>query len=345
MLFIVEYIWVDAFGNLRSKARTLDDLKFPDWNFDGSSTGQAPSDKSEIILAPRKHYINPLMKDTNVNEGASENVEYHFVLCDCYDDEMKPTKTNTRHNANEIFELVKDYLPWYGLEQEYVLYNVETRRPLGWPKGINSFPVPQGQYYCGVGADNVFGRDIINEHYELCLKMGLDISGINAEVMPGQWEFQVGPCEGIDASDQMYMARYMLQRVCEKYNVYVSFDSKPEKGVFGNEWNGSGCHTNYSTIAMREDGGLEHIYSAIKKLEDKHKEHIEVYGNNRDRLVGALETSDINKFTYGVADRTASVRIPLAVHKEGKGYLEDRRPASDCDPYVVTSKIAETTLL
>ncbi len=342
MLYIVEYIWVDAYGNLRSKARTLDEFKFPSWNFDGSSTGQADSDKSEIIIVPRKHYINPLMEST---EDGENSIEHHFVLCECFDENMKPIETNTRYNANLIFEQVEDHHPWYGLEQEYVLYDMETRRPLGWPKGINSFPAPQGQYYCGVGADNVFGRNIVNEHYELCLKMGLNISGVNAEVMPGQWEFQVGPCEGIDAGDQMYMARYMLQRICEKYHIYVSFDPKPEKGAHSTQWNGSGCHTNYSTQKMREDNGIDHIYKAIEKLGEKHEEHIKVYGDNRDRLVGALETSDINRFTYGVSDRTASIRIPLAVLKDGKGYLEDRRPASDCDPYVVTSKIAETTLL
>lgn len=338
MLYIVEYIWVDAFGNLRSKARTLNDLNFPNWNFDGSSTGQASTNKSEIIIVPRKHYPNPLGINTN-------DIEYHFVLCDCYDENMKPIDTNTRHNANIIFEQVKDQYPWFGLEQEYVLYNTETYRPLGWPKYINSYPAPQGQYYCGVGANNVFGRHIVEEHYKLCLEMGIPISGINAEVMPGQWEFQVGPCEGIDAGDQMYMARYMLLRVCEKYNVYVSFHPKPEKGSPGNKWNGSGCHTNYSTQKMRQDGGLEHIYNAIEKLSEKHQEHIAVYGDNRDRLVGTLETSDINKFTYGISDRSASVRIPIAVQHEGRGYFEDRRPASNCDPYIVTSKIAETTLL
>jgi glutamine synthetase len=335
MITIAEYIWIDAFGNLRSKAKTVDGAaNIPHWSFDGSSTGQALNDKSEVILVPRKTYINPFIED--------KDIRGIFVLCDCYDENMKPIELNSRYKANIIFEQVKEQKPWFGLEQEYVLYNIETKRPLGWPKGINSFPAPQGRYYCGVGADNVFGRHIVNDHYKMCLKMGLKISGINAEVMPGQWEFQVGPCEGIDSGDQMYMARYVLQRICEKYHVYVSFDPKPEKG---DDWNGSGCHTNYSTEAMRNDGGIKHIYDAIEKLKAKHIEHIEVYGNNRDRLTGRLETSNINTFTYGISDRTASVRIPLVVKQEGKGYFEDRRPASDCDPYVVTSKIAETTLL
>ena len=160
--------------------------------------------------------------------------------------------------------------------------------------------------------------------------------------MLGQWEFQIGPVEGIDACDQLWIARYILEKICEEYNVYVSYDPKPIKGE---SWNGSGCHVNYSTIDTRCKNGINVIYSYIAKLSKCHEEHIKVYGNNDERLIGKLETSSINQFTYGVADRTASIRIPYDVNNNGKGYLEDRRPASDIDPYIVLSKLVKTTLI
>jgi len=331
MVKIAEYIWIDAYGKLRSKARTLsDDVtndKLPQWNFDGSSTGQAVGTDSEIILIPQMACPDPFRGETDI-----------LVICDCYDRYMNSIPTNTRHNAEKIFELVKAEKPWFGLEQEYVLYSINGR-PLGWPESGN--PEAQGKYYCGVGTGKAFGRTIVEEHYEKCLFAGLSISGINGEVMPGQWEYQVGPCEGISAGDHMWLARYILERICEKHNVIVDIRPKPEKG----DWNGSGCHVNFSTETMRQPGGLKEIYSAINKLSSKHIEHLKVYGDNAERLTGIHETSSVHKFSHGVADRTASIRIPLLVERAGYGYFEDRRPASDCDPYLVTAKIAETTLL
>jgi glutamine synthetase len=197
-------------------------------------------------------------------------------------------------------------------------------------------------YCAAVGADNAFGRLIVESHYRACLYAGIKISGINGEVLPGQWEFQVGPVQGIHAGDELWLARFIMHRVCEDFGVVASFDPKPIAG----DWNGSGCHCNYSTKAMREDGGYKVILGAIEKLSKKHKEHIAVYGEgNERRLTGKHETADIHTFSYGVANRGASIRIPREAERNGKGYFEDRRPASNSDPYKVTSKIFDTTIV
>jgi len=251
-----------------------------------------------------------------------------------------PIPTNTRRAAKATFDKALAEEPWFGIEQEYTLFNKDKVTPLGWPVG--GFPGPQGPYYCGVGAENAWGRDVADLHYKCCLHAGVKIAGQNAEVMPGQWEFQIGPCEGIDQGDHLWMARYLMVRVTEELGCCVSFDPKPVPG----DWNGAGCHTNYSTLKMREAGGYATIIEAIEKLGKKHEEHIAAYGTgNERRLTGAHETAPIDKFSYGVANRGASVRIPRTAEKDGCGYFEDRRPASNCDPYVVTAKVFETTCL
>ena len=342
---VAEYIWIDINLNLRSKSRTIffdgkerskfleNNLTFPEWNFDGSSTGQAESSDSEIILKPVSFFKDPLRLDLFLN------IDCYLVLCDCYDKNDKAITSNTRFNANEIFEneKVKKEKIWFGLEQEYILYNLKTNRILGWPK--NGLPKPQGKYYCGIGADRTFGRKIIEEHYYKCLIANIKIAGINEEVLPGQWEFQIGPCEGIQAADQLWIARYILQRVCEKYKIKASFKPKPKV-----KWNGSGLHANISTTTIRESTNMDNINDAINKLEKNHSEHIKVYGDNSKRLSGFHETSRIDKFTSGIADRTASIRIPSSVFKTKNFYIEDRRPSSDCDPYPMTSIIAKTIL-
>ncbi|CAG8687155.1 13752_t:CDS:2, partial [Dentiscutata heterogama] len=296
-----EYIWIDGDGGLRAKTKTLDQKptdvsQLPEWNFDGSSTNQAPGDNSDVLLRPASIFKDPFRRGDNI-----------LVLCECYNNDGTPNKTNYRHSCAKIMQTYTDCHPWFGIEQEYTLFDLENN-VLGWPKG--GFPGPQGPYYCSVGANVAFGRDIVEAHYRACL-------------------YAVGPCEGIDMGDHLWMARFLLKRVAEDFGAVVSFHPKPIKG----DWNGAGCHTNYSTHAMREEGGLKAIYDAIDKMSTRHAEHIAVYGEDNDqRLTGHHETGHISQFSFGVANRGASIRIPRHVAAEGKGYLEDRRPASNIDP-------------
>lgn len=295
----------------------------------GSSTGQAPGHDSEVLLRPVRIFPDPFRGGANI-----------LVLCDCLAPDMTPIPSNTRAGADAAFNKALGEIPWFGLEQEYTLFNKDKKTPLGWPK--SGYPGAQGPYYCSAGAENAFGRAVVEAHYRACMYAGVIISGINAEVLPGQWEYQVGPCVGIESGDHCWMARFIMYRVCEDFGVVVSFDPKPIPG----DWNGSGCHTNFSTEAMRNDGGYTAIIAAIEKLGKKHKEHIELYGEgNARRLTGAHETANINTFAYGVANRGASIRIPRDAERMKKGYFEDRRPAANCDPYVVTAKIFDTTCL
>jgi len=338
---LAEYVWIGGLGNTgsdyRCKTRTLQIngkptlQDFPVWNYDGSSTGQAPGKDSEIYLKPVALFADPFRGGPHV-----------LVLCEsCLPDgKLTPIPTNTRREADKIMTAVAKHVPWFGIEQEYTLFHSDMHTPFGWPK--NGFPRPQGPFYCSVGAENAFGRRISDSHYKACLYAGINVSGSNGEVMPGQWEYQVGPCTGIDSGDHLTMSRYIMQRVCEDFGVLCSFDPKPIPG----DWNGAGCHTNYSTQAMRDDNGYSYIIDAVEKLGRKHMEHIAAYGSgNERRLTGAHETAPIDKFSYGVAHRGASVRIPRQAKIDQKGYFEDRRPASNMDPYIVTAKIAKTTLL
>jgi len=235
-------------------------------------------------------------------------------------------------------EKVREFHPWFGLEQEYTL--MQNNWPLGWPQG--GYPNLHGRYYCSVGAEFIFGRKIVEHHYRACLHAGIRVGGTNSEGMPGQWEFQVGPSEGIQIGDDLWMARYILLRVAELYGVSVSFHPKPMPG----EWSGSGLHANFSTFAMREPGGLAEIKKAIEKLSHKHMQHMSLYGaNNQERLTGKEETSHYDVFTWGCGDRNSSVRINRKTEKDGKGWLEDRRPGANADPYVVIAILVKTICL
>jgi len=335
---MAEYIWIDGSGEgIRSKCRTMETEPMspkdcPTWNFDGSSTYQAEGSNSDMYLEPVAIFRDPFRGGKN-----------KLVLCEVYKFDHSPAGTNRRKSCNEAMQAAKDQKPWFGIEQEYTLLDYD-KHPFGWPK--NGFPGPQGPYYCGVGANKVYGRDIVEAHYRACLYAGVKIAGCNAEVMPAQWEFQVGPSEGIDMGDHLWMARYIMYRVAEEFGVVVTLDPKPVIG----DWNGAGAHCNYSTLAMRQEGGLAVIEAAIEKLSKNHAKHIRAYDphqgkDNERRLTGEHETSNIHDFSAGVANRGCSIRIPRQVSEDGYGYLEDRRPSSNCDPYAVTEVIVRTTCL
>lgn len=332
------YVWIDGTGeHLRSKTKTLTFVpkhpsELPVWDYDGSSTYQAEGSNSDVYLHPVAIYKDPFRGGNN-----------RMVLCETYRFNHKPTDSNKRHSLVKALEKTTHLMPWFGLEQEYTFLDIDGH-PFGWPK--QGFPGPQGPYYCGVGATKAYGRDIVEAHYRACMYAGINISGTNAEVMPGQWEFQIGPCEGVDIGDQVWMARYVLQRVAEDYGVVASFDPKPMPG----DWNGAGAHTNFSTKPMRESGGLKHIEDAIVKLSQQHQRHIMAYDpkqgkDNERRLTGLHETSHISDFSAGVANRGASIRIPRQVAEQKQGYLEDRRPSSNCDPYSVADALIRTICL
>ncbi len=314
---------------LRSKTKILNDTiksvnDLPDWGFDGSSTMQATGTDSDCMLKPVKIIPDPIRGGNNL-----------IVLCEVFNADGTVHITNTRAKLREVAEKYKDQKSWFGIEQEYTLF--QGIKPLGWPD--NGFPAPQGGYYCGVGSDEVFGRPIVEAHMDACLNAGLEMSGINAEVMPAQWEFQIGPLGPLEAADQTWLARWLLYRIGENFKVSATLHPKPVSG----DWNGAGAHTNFSTKAMRMDGGMKVIEEACKKLSKNHSEHMAMYGaHNEERMTGLHETCKIDEFRYGISDRGASVRIPLLTAQEGKGYLEDRRPSANMDPNVVCAKMIET---
>tara|TARA_B100001765_G_scaffold11646_1_gene6905 strand:- start:378 stop:1379 length:1002 start_codon:yes stop_codon:yes gene_type:complete len=331
---MAEYIWIDGYeptANLRSKTKILDNAvssvsDLPSWGFDGSSTLQAEGIDSDCMLKPVWFCKDPLRGGDNV-----------LVMNEVCNPDGSPHKSNTRAPLVELAEKFKDHDPWFGIEQEYTL--MDGKQPLGWPD--EGYPErPQGPYYCSVGSEDVAGRDIVEDHMHACLDAGIEISGINAEVMLGQWEYQVGPVGALEAGDQLWVARWLLERIGEDYGARVELHPKPIKG----DWNGSGAHINYSTVAMREPGGLKVIEEACEKLGQNIDKHIAVYGADNDqRLTGLHETCSISEFRYGVSDRGASIRIPMGTQNDGCGYLEDRRPASNVDPYKACAALIDTT--
>jgi glutamine synthetase len=326
VVYKAEYIWIDGTeptARLRSKTKILaDGADLPIWGFDGSSTNQAPGKNSDCVLRPVFTCPDPLRGDPHV-----------LVMCEVLLTDMTPHVTNTRAQLEAVAEKYANQEPLFGIEQEYTFF--EDGRPMGFPAG--GFPAPQGFYYCGVGADEVFGRDVVEAHLDACLIAGLGISGINAEVMPGQWEFQVGPLGPLEVSDQLWVARWLLYRIAEEFGVSATLDPKPVKG----DWNGAGAHTNFSTKAMRES--YDPIIAACEALGKKAEMHVKAYGADIEhRLTGMHETAPWHQFSYGVSDRGSSIRIPWQVEIDKKGYIEDRRPNANMDPYTVTRLITDT---
>lgn len=340
---MAEYIWLDGtvpVRMMRSKARVVEISgktaklqDFPEWSFDGSSTCQAEGGDSDCILKAVNFVKDPIRGEGN-----------YIVIAEVFNPDGTPHESNSRAQLRAVLDAgASDQNPWIGFEQEYTLFRENI--PLGWPS--HGFPAPQGPYYCGVGSEQIFGRDIVEEHAEVCVQAGLLFYGINAEVMPGQWEFQVG-YRGIDSedagvlnvTDHVWIARWLLHRVSEDYDVHVSLDNKPIKG----DWNGAGMHTNFSTDDTRDKKkGRQAIADAVKKLGTKHDRHIPLYGHKlAERLTGDHETSSIHEFSAGDADRGSSIRIPKPVAQKGYGYIEDRRPGANSDPYLVAARITAT---
>ncbi|MBK8348319.1 MAG: glutamine synthetase beta-grasp domain-containing protein [Saprospiraceae bacterium] len=326
----LEYVWLDGYKptqSLRSKTKIVENFSgnladCERWCFDGSSTQQAPGGSSDCLLDPVFICNDPQRKNG------------YLVMCEVLSPDGSPHPTNGRAT---IADDDNDF--WFGFEQEYFLWNPDLNKPLGFP--ANGFPAPQGQYYCSVGAANAFGRNIVEEHLDVCLDAGLNVEGINAEVAAGQWEFQIFAKGAKAAGDQVWIARYLLERIGEKYGVVINWHCKP----LGNlDWNGSGMHANFSNSVLRTCGD-KYIYEQIcEAFRPVVKEHIAVYGaDNHLRLTGAHETQSIDQFSFGISDRGASIRIPIGTVERGwKGWLEDRRPNSAADPYKVASRIIKT---
>ena len=318
---VLEYIWLDGYKpepSLRSKIKVTKDETPPDWSFDGSSTQQAEGGSSDCLLLPVQTYDGPLFAD-------------NLVMCEVQTGEHETHVSNMRAAAAKI---VTDEW-WFGFEQEY-FFTDEKGEPLGWENGT---PRPQGDYYCGVGASNVEGREISELHLEACLEAGIELTGTNAEVALGQWEYQCFG-KGIKAADDLWVSRYLLYKIAEDFGVGVNIHPKPKTG----DWNGSGMHTNFSNDEMRTNGSESLYTSLCEKLGEVHDDAIISYGSDNDmRLTGLHETQSIDKFSYGISDRGASIRIPIhTVEHNWNGYLEDRRPASNADPYRIINHIVGT---
>lgn len=345
MTVLAEYIWIDGTeptAQLRSKTKVLHDLDvetvlnsgppgnlsaefFSEWSADGSSTNQAPGDRSDILLRPVR-----VTKDPFRPSGV-------LVLCEVFTSDGEPHATNTRALMRRVMdEGGAAQEAWFGFEQEYTFMRTDGR-PYGFPTG--GYAAPQGPYYCAVGPHNIKGRPVYEEILTRCVDAGLRISGVNWEVMPGQAEIQVGVAEDMLAADQVWIARWIMVRVGEDHDVIVSFDPKPARG----DWNGAGMHTNFSTRAMRGPGGLDHIKVACDAFGERIQAHLDEYGHGyQDRLTGRHETASYREFRYGVSDRTASIRIPLHVADKGNGYMEDRRPNANGDPYRIAARMLKT---
>ena len=321
---ILEYIWLDCNNNYRSKIKIVNETvtkleQVPKWNYDGSSTGQATLEHSEVELVPLKIYKHKYDKSFPI-----------LVLCDTYN--PKTNEVSSYIKAKIVFDKYINEIPMFGLEQEFFMFDYRSNTILDCENGYES-----GKNYCGNGKQCSKTRHYLVGVLYLCLNLDIKLTGMNYEVAPGQAEFQV--CNiGIDACFDLLMLRFILIRVGESYNIKPNWEPKPLK-----EENGSGCHINFSTDKMRKTILEKNLLSIIKdmclKLKKTHDYFInEVYGNdNKKRLTGTCETSSYKEFTVKHGSRGASIRIP----KNGN-YFEDRRPGSNIDPYLACSELLKT---
>ena len=329
----LEYIWLDGYKptqSLRSKTMVRSDFggtleECPNWVFDGSSTEQAPGGASDCILKPVMIIPDP------------DKANGYLVMCEVLNADGTPHESNGRATIDEGDD---DTDFWFGFEQEYFLWDPETNLPPGFPPG--GYPPPQGPYYCSVGAKNAYCRNMVDEHLDICLEAGLNVEGINAEVAAGQWEYQIFAKGAKRAGDEIWLSRYLLERTGEKYGLSINWHPKP---LGDTDWNGSGMHANFSNEEMRTSGKEETFTKICEEFGKNIERHISVYGaDNHHRLTGKHETQSIDQFSYGVSDRGASIRIPVSTMEDGWiGRLEDRRPASNADPYKVAAAIVKTT--
>ena len=346
-MIITEYVWISDYKLpiIRSKVRVLPELHTLctdqlldlelDWSYDGSSTGEASAEKNtEVVLKPVKVYIDPLHEST-------ESVKYYIVLCETYNcDGITPCLNNNRRSTVDILERNKDNKELFGIEQEYfVLPHPYDSKPM---IDLMDTYEASGKYYCGVGTKHISHteRVIVDEHIKACAAAGVHIFGTNKEVAPHQWEYQIGTCTGLEVADDLWIARYLIERISEKYGMYVTLHPKPFNS---DRYNGSGAHTNVSTDLLRNSTDHTTILGLVEKLERVHSEHMELYGDyNNLRMSGTCETSSFEQFTYGVGSRSSSVRIPTKTWDNKCGYIEDRRPSANMDPYLVVAKIIDT---
>ena len=343
---ILEYIWLDVNNNFRSKVKIeklklgfqASDLEI--WNFDGSSTGQATGDDSEIFIKP--YLILQSQTNTDINDN------YYYVFCECLNTDIKtPHKTNTRTNAFEFFNQpeVISIDPMFGIEQEFFVF--KDGKPIVWKDEMTA---PQGDYYCGNGGKSILhsSRKFLDKVIDTLNRWGINTTGYNFEVAPGQMEIQI--CEkGIMAADYLIVLRFILTRYAEEYGWDIVLTPKPEF-LSGDKWNGSGCHVNFSTAEMRQTTiqsiSFDKTINLIQNMKESHSRDIMHFGseNNKFRLGGKNETSSYDTFTYGVANRGSSIRIPRYFVNNLYGYIEDRRPGADMDPYIVTKIICSYAL-
>lgn len=333
---LASYVWVDGSGiNVRAKDRTFDFVPktvkdLPIWYFDGSNTAQAKDENSDTYIFPQAIYHDPFRRGIHI-----------MVLADTYMYNYQPTLTNYRKGCLQLCEKGEVEDPWFGFNQEFFL-STPDNRPLGWPPG--GYPAPPGPYYCAIGANKIVARDLMEAFYRCCLYAGIHINGINPGTTPSQWNFQVGPSPGVKAADDLWMARYILARLAEEYGTVASFEPQPVP-----DWPGNGTFVYFSTKDMREEDGILVIERSIDKLARRHGAHINEYDannglDNAKRLTGKNGLPHIKDFTAGVANRGCSVRIPRHVSEDKKGYLEDRRPASNADPYRVITIMIKTCI-